>query len=114
MERRAVACVAVGKNRTLCGFYDLAQAAGLRAVLGDGLGAEINCWMEARVADGLLDNAGEFNGFIKIRPEARLLADPLQFAAGEVIIPADWWPEMDRARLKERTIARERFAPTTA
>ena len=86
---------------------------GLQAVLGDGLSAEINCGMEARVADGLLDNAGEFNGFVKIRPEARLLAEPLPFAAGEMIIPAGWWPEMDRARLDERTIAKERFAPTT-
>jgi L-alanine-DL-glutamate epimerase-like enolase superfamily enzyme len=90
------------------------QASGLKAVLGDGLGAEINCWMEARVADGLIDNAGEFNGFVKIRPEARLLADPLPFAAGEIVIPANWWPKMDRARLEGRTIARERFAPTIA
>ena len=47
---------------------------GLGVVLGDGLGAEINCWMEACLADDLIENAGEFNGFVKIRPEARLLA----------------------------------------
>lgn len=90
------------------------QACGLEAVLGDGLGAEINCWMEARVADGLLDNAGEFNGYVKIRPEARLLADPLPFENGEIVIPAGWWPKMDRTRLNERCVTRERFAPTVA
>ena len=86
---------------------------GLGAVLGDGLGAEINCWMEARVADGLIDNAGEFNGFVKIRSEARLLADPLPFEAGEIRLPAGWRPRMDRKRLATRTVARERLAKTT-
>lgn len=83
---------------------------GLGAVLGDGLGAEINCWMEARVADGLIDNAGEFNGFVKIRPEARLLAEPLPFEAGEIVLPAGWWPRIDRQRMDARTVARERLA----
>lgn len=87
------------------------QAKGLGAVLGDGLGAEINCWMEARVADGLIDNAGEFNGFVKIRPEARLLAEPLPFKAGEIILPAGWWPEMDREHLRRRCLETHRFAP---
>jgi L-alanine-DL-glutamate epimerase-like enolase superfamily enzyme len=90
------------------------RACGLQAVLGDGLGAEINCWMEARVADGLLDNAGEFNGYVKIRPEARLLADPLPFEDGAIAIPAGWLPRMDRRRLDDRTIARERFASAAA
>ncbi len=85
-------------------------ANGLGAVLGDGLGAEINCWMEARASDGLLENAGEFNGFVKIRPEARLLADPLPFEDGEIRLPAGWWPQMDRKRLAERRLAEERFA----
>lgn len=89
---------------------------GLGVVLGDGLGAEINCWMEACLADGLIekagDNAGEFNGFLKIRPEARLLARPLHFEAGEIVLPAGWWPEMDRKRLAERSLQSERFAAT--
>jgi hypothetical protein len=87
------------------------QARGLGAVLGDGLGAEINCWMEARVADGLIDNAGEFNGFVKIRPEHRLLAEPLPFAAGEIVLPAGWRPQMDRERLEAHCLESRRFAP---
>lgn len=90
------------------------RARGLGAVLGDGLGAEINCWMEARIADRLIDNAGEFNGFVKVRPEARLLAEPLPFEAGEIALPAGWWPKMDRQRLEARTIVRERLAAVTA
>ncbi len=83
---------------------------GLGVVLGDGLGAEINCWMEARLADGVIDNAGEFNGFLKIRPEARLLARPLHFEAGEILLPAGWWPEIDRKRLTDHCLHSERFA----
>ena len=86
------------------------QAKGLAAVLGDGLGAEINCWMEACVADGLIDNAGEFNGYVKVRPEARLLTRPLPFAAGKMVLPADWWPEVDRRRLAAQCLQHERFA----
>jgi len=103
-----------GSLANLTAAIERIQAAGLQAVLGDGLGAEINCWMEARVAEGLLDNAGEFNGYVKIRPEARLLADPLPFAKGELVIPAGWWPRMDRPRLEERMVARERFARAVA
>lgn len=90
------------------------KARGLGAVLGDGLGAEINCWMEARVADGLIDNAGEFNGYVKIRPEARLLAEPLAFDNGEMVLPSGWWPEMDREKLNRLIVARERHAPAMA
>jgi len=99
-----------GSLATLKESIERVHARGLHAVLGDGLGAEINCWMEARIADGLIDNAGEFNGFIKIRPEARLLADPLGFEAGEIVLPAGWWPKMDRQRLDDRTLARERLS----
>ncbi len=100
-----------GSLTNLAAAIERIQGHGLKAVLGDGLGAEINCWMEARVADGLVDNAGEFNGLVKIRPEARLLADPLPFAAGDIVVPAGWWPTIDRARLARRTVAKERFAP---
>jgi L-alanine-DL-glutamate epimerase-like enolase superfamily enzyme len=98
---------------SLAGLREAVQrvrAKGMGAVLGDGLGAEINCWMEACLADGLIDNAGEFNGFLKIRPEARLLAQPLRFEAGEIVLPGRWWPEMDRKRLAERSLHTERFA----
>lgn len=103
-----------GSLASLRAAIERIQGHGMRAVLGDGLGAEINCWMEARIADGLIDNAGEFNGYVKIRPEARLLEDPLPFADGEMILPAGWRPKIDRARLAGRTIAKERFAPDTA
>jgi L-Ala-D/L-Glu epimerase / N-acetyl-D-glutamate racemase len=85
----------------------------MTAVLGDGLGAEINCWMEAAVARRALHNTGEFNGYLKVRPEARLLAEPLGFADGHLVVPAGWRPEVDMARLARHCRAEARFAATS-
>ncbi|MDH3713748.1 MAG: hypothetical protein OET44_07880, partial [Gammaproteobacteria bacterium] len=41
------------------------RALGLEPVLGDGLGCEVSCWMEACVAAATICNAGEFNGFLR-------------------------------------------------
>ncbi|MEE9196258.1 MAG: enolase C-terminal domain-like protein, partial [Alphaproteobacteria bacterium] len=38
---------------------------GMEPVLGDGVAADIGCWMEACVARQTITNAGEFNGFLK-------------------------------------------------
>ena len=83
---------------------------GMTAVLGDGLGAEINCWMEGSVARRALGNTGEFNGYLKIRPEARLLAEPLGFADGRMTVPAGWRPEVDMAKLRRHCLGELRFA----
>jgi L-alanine-DL-glutamate epimerase-like enolase superfamily enzyme len=81
---------------------------GLEPVLGDGLGCEISCWMEACVATSTIRNAGEFNGFLK--PQARLFSEPLHFEQGELVLPAGYWPEVDRDALQRHTVARQRFA----
>ena len=71
---------------------------GMQPVLGDGLGAEIACWMEACVARGLVDNAGEFNGYLK--PSARILAEPLGFDNGALFMPAGYRPRLDPVALE--------------
>jgi hypothetical protein len=76
-------------------------------VLGDGLGTEVSCWMEACVARTTIDNAGEFNGFLK--PKTRLFADPLEFTGGQVVLRADFRPRIDEDVLARHTIAEERF-----
>jgi L-alanine-DL-glutamate epimerase-like enolase superfamily enzyme len=65
---------------------------GMTPVLGDGLGCEPCCWMEACVAISRIDNAGEFNGFLK--PRARLFSQPLEFWQGCVLLP-ERTPELD-------------------
>lgn len=86
---------------------DRVRELGMEPVLGDGLSSELGCWMEACVASVTIRNAGEFNGFLK--PKTRLFAEPLQFTAGEVVIPPEFAPAIDRASLAAHEIAQERF-----
>lgn len=87
---------------------DLIRALGMTPVLGDGVSTELGCWMEACVARRTIDNAGEFNGFLK--PRERLFADPLRFADGALHLKAGFTPEIDRAALSAHTIDTARFA----
>lgn len=86
------------------------RALGMQPVLGDGVSSEICCWMEACVARSTIDNAGEFNGFLK--PDARLFANPIEFADGHMRMPAGFVPEIDRDALAAHTIDTARFRET--
>lgn len=77
---------------------------GLKPVLGNGVAADVGCWMEACVAARHIDNAGEMNGFLK--PRERLLREPLAFANGAIEIPARWRPVLDVPRLVRLAISR--------
>lgn len=77
-------------------------------VLGDGVSTELCCWMEACVARDTIDNAGEFNGFLK--PKDRLFANPLRFKDGALQMEAGYVPEIDRDKLKAHTIDEASFA----
>jgi L-alanine-DL-glutamate epimerase-like enolase superfamily enzyme len=85
---------------------------GMEPVLGDGTSCELQCWMEACVARGVIRNAGEFNGFLK--PKVRLFTEPLQFAAGALVLPAGYVPVVDRDMLSAREIACEGFVAARA
>ncbi len=80
---------------------------GMDAVLGNGVATEIGNWMEACVAHRQLRNAGEMNGFT--RPRDRLLANPLSVEAGQLVIPANWYPEVDADRLSALTTRQQHF-----
>jgi len=80
----------------------------MEPVLGDGLGSEITGWMEASVAQTLIRNAGEFNGFLKASD--RLFETPLQFENGDLVLPKGFSPRLDRQRLDHLTIDRVELA----
>jgi L-Ala-D/L-Glu epimerase / N-acetyl-D-glutamate racemase len=86
---------------------------GMEPVLGDGLSSELGCWMEACVGSRVIRNAGEFNGFLK--PKMRLFAEPLRFAASELVLAPGFTPKMNSDVLAAQEIARECFlAPRAA
>ncbi|MRG73455.1 hypothetical protein GH722_16920 [Alphaproteobacteria bacterium HT1-32] len=90
---------------------DAVREHGMEPVLGDGLSSEICCWMEACVARHTIRNAGEFNGFLK--PSDRLFANPLRFEDGDIVMPAGYWPKIDRDKLKEVEERQERYGETS-
>lgn len=97
-----------GSMERLAEGLNRVRANGMRPVLGDGLGSEIHNWMEACVARTTIDNAGEFNGFLK--HPAKLFLQPLGFENGAVTMPAGYRPELDRAAIEALTIERRDFA----
>ena len=83
----------------------------MEPVLGDGLGTELSCWMEACVATKTIRNAGEFNGFLK--PKLRLFAEPLRFAGGDLVLAPGFRPTLDPDIMAAHEIVRERSAALT-
>ena len=83
------------------------RACGMEPVLGDGLGSEVQSWLEACVARSTIRNAGEFNGFLK--PEDRLLDPPLTFVDGSIRLPAGYRPALDRDAVEKFTTAKLDF-----
>ena len=81
---------------------------GMEPVLGDGVAAEIGCWMEACVARTTIRNAGEMNGFLK--PKARVFSTPLRFERGCLHLEAGFTPDIDRGALEAHRVALERLA----
>jgi o-succinylbenzoate synthase len=76
---------------------------GMEPVLGNGVACEVGCWMEACVARTLIANAGEMNGFLK--PVTRLLANPVRFSDGALLLEAGYAPRLDRDAVAKCTVA---------
>ncbi|ETF04667.1 hypothetical protein W822_01845 [Advenella kashmirensis W13003] len=75
---------------------------GMLAVLGDGLGSEINNWMEAAVAARLIRTKGEFNGFLK--HVDRLFLNSLSCQKGKIHLKAGYFPQLDKEAVDRLTI----------
>ncbi|MFK8253357.1 mandelate racemase/muconate lactonizing enzyme family protein [Ancylobacter terrae] len=97
-----------GSLERLAKGLNAVRARGMSPVLGDGLGSEIQGWLEACVALDTVDNAGEFNGFLKAK--TGLFENPLPFEDGEVRMPAGYRPRLDRAAVERATIATHQVA----
>jgi len=80
---------------------------GMEPVLGNGVAGELGCWMEACVARTLIANAGEMNGFLK--PVAPLLAEPLRFEDGALVLEAGCTPRLDPQAVSACAVARAAF-----
>jgi o-succinylbenzoate synthase len=89
-----------GLSRLAEGLAHIADR-GMTPVLGNGVAGELGCWMEACVAIGRIETAGEMNGFLK--PRRGLLARPLALEAGALVLEPggpeiDWTEVIEMAR----------------
>jgi len=81
---------------------------GLGPILGNGVASDIGCWAEACIARGRTPHAGEMQGFLKNREQ--LLATPLPFEDGAIVLRPGFVPELDMRALDRLTVDRARFA----
>ena len=91
----------------LAAAIDTIRDCGMEPVLGNGVACEVGCWMEACVARGRINNAGEMNGFLK--PAARLLKNPLEFRAGAIVLEPGYRPQLDDAAVARCTVEKRDF-----
>jgi hypothetical protein len=80
---------------------------GLEPVLGDGAATDISCWMEACVGSRYLRNAGENNGFLKLRTQ--LLEPNLDFRGGAIHLPRGYWPRVSAERVRAHATLSRQF-----
>jgi L-alanine-DL-glutamate epimerase-like enolase superfamily enzyme len=99
--------VKTGGVARLAETIDHAKRRGLDVILGNGVATEIGNWMEACVYIGRSDRAGEMNGFLK--PELRLLAEPLEVVAGTLRLPPGYRASLDSEALDSCTLASFRY-----
>ncbi len=79
----------------------------LLPVLGNGVAADVGCWMEACAAAGRLSTAGEMNGFLKICEP--IVENPLAVKGGCAVIPGGYWPVLDVAAIDRQTLDSKAF-----
>jgi len=84
------------------------RALGMIPVLGNGVAADVGCWMEACVAAREIDNAGEMNGFLK--PRTGLFRDPVRVERGAMVLTPGGMPAVDGNTLDSLTVDRREFA----
>jgi L-alanine-DL-glutamate epimerase-like enolase superfamily enzyme len=84
------------------------KALGMIPVLGNGVAADVGCWMEACVGAAHVTTAGEMNGFLK--PRRPVVLNPLAVEGGAVIIPARYRPVIDDSAVTGQAVDHREFA----
>ena len=75
------------------------RALGMTPVLGNGVAADVGCWLETVACAAWLDNAGEMNGFLKTA--RALVVNPLRVHGGAIQLPAHYRPEIAHDRVEQ-------------
>ena len=103
-----------GSLEALCKAIEKAHELGLQIVLGDGLGSDINCYLEALVSAKYLHRAGEFNGCFKIQDQARILNPPLKFDDGHLVLEDTMRLTLNQTVIETHTVRKANYGQTEA
>jgi L-Ala-D/L-Glu epimerase / N-acetyl-D-glutamate racemase len=85
------------------------RARGMEPVLGNGVACDVGCWMEACIAADHIGNAGEMNGFLKLREP--LLVQPLVVQRDAIALKVGFAPRLDDAAVARYRAAEASFPP---
>ncbi|MDH5748165.1 MAG: hypothetical protein OEY85_02535 [Rhodospirillales bacterium] len=91
-----------GGLEQLADGLNLIRDLGMTPVLGNGVAADVGCWMEACIARKHIGNAGEMNGFLK--PRTPLFSQPMAVANGCMVLEPGNAPELDEEVLASYTL----------
>lgn len=86
------------------------RTCGMEPVLGNGVACDVGCWMEACVAAEHIGNAGEMNGFLKLREP--LLLQPLTVDNDAIALKVGFVPRLDQAAVTRYRDAEACFPAT--
>lgn len=82
------------------------RALGMRPVCGNGVATDLGCWLEAAAMPGLVDNAGEMNGFLK--PHVQLLIPRLAMEGPAIVLDGKA-RRLDMPAVESVTVATARY-----
>lgn len=97
----------IGDIDSLRDVFGKIRGHGMIPVLGNGVATDIGNWMEAAAAAGHIDNAGEFNGFLKT--EIQLLEPPLVMDGADIVLDGTL-PGLNRTAVEASTVRAENFS----
>ena len=93
----------LGTLAALASALERIRALGMTPVLGNGVACDLGCWMEACVAARHIDNAGEMNGFLKVR--ARILSEDLEVREAAIRLAPGFAPRLAAERIAPYVVA---------
>ena len=98
----------IGSAEILAANIKKCQEYGFGVVLGNGAAGEINCYLEALVANRTVTRAGEMNGFLK--QTESILVDPIRTSGGKIILDPHFTLKLNRKRVSRFAIDQLSFS----
>jgi L-Ala-D/L-Glu epimerase len=98
----------IGGAEALAANIKKCREYGFGVVLGNGAAGEINCYLEALVANRTVTCAGEMNGFLK--QTESILVEPIRTSGGKILIDPRFALKLDEKKISRFAVDRLSFS----